>query len=322
MSEKQKFSMKFVAQQTGLTTHIIRAWEKRYAAIVPERSPSNRRLFSTEDLRRLEQLAKATQAGHSIGQVAKLSNKELENLCAGAQSPSETTEPTSQKNEGVVPRGATQFADTESCIRSCIGAINRMDARNLSDTIDDAENSLGLRELLVSVVDPLVTRMSANSNREKASIARKSFSSSLLRSILSRKSLKRNQGQNGPLLLITTPAGQWQEVGAILVDLCGRSLGWRSLYLGPDLPAEEIVLAAAQNKPSAISVIIAEHPADNSVAEELIKIKNGVKHIPLLVGGHSSIGYAKLIRDIGGRHFSDLSHLADELLLIGKKKSS
>ena len=320
MNNQQKFSMKFVAQQTGLTTHAIRVWEKRYSAIVPERSPSNRRLFSTEDLKRLEKLAKATQAGHSIGQIAKLTDIELENLCNQGPSPSEATKPT-EKIEGVVPQATADLSDTESCIRSCVDAINRMDARNLSNTIDNAENLLGLRELLVSVVDPLVTRLSANSHRDGASIARNSFSSSVLRSLLSQKFIKRNQGHDKPLLLITTPAGQWEEVGAILADLYSQSLGWRSLYLGPDLPAEEIVLAAAQNTPSAISVVIAEHNTDYAVAEELIKIKNGVKHTPLLVGGHSSGGYAKLIRDVGGRHFFDLSHLGDELRLLHKLES-
>ena len=319
MDGNQKFSMKFVAQRTGLTTHVIRVWEKRYAAVVPARSQSNRRLYSARDLRRLEKLAEVTRAGHTIGQVAQLTDQELDNLSTVALSSS--GRPDVAKNDGEsIPRATGYFAESESCIRSCVDAINRMDAQNLSDIIDDAENSLGLRESLIAVVDPLITRLSAAKARDGASIARNSFSGSVLRSILNRKFTKRNQGKGGPLLLITTPTGQWEEVGAILADLCGQSLGWRSLYLGPDLPAEEIIAAAAQHTPSAISIVIAEHSTNNAMAEELIRIRDGVKQIPLLIGGHSSSGYAKLIRDIGGRYFSDLGNFADELLLVSQEK--
>tara|TARA_B100001250_G_scaffold412612_1_gene444326 strand:- start:618 stop:1583 length:966 start_codon:yes stop_codon:yes gene_type:complete len=320
MDDNQKFTMKFVAQQTGLTTHAIRVWEKRYATVVPTRTASNRRLYSIGDLRRLKKLAKITKAGHNIGQVAKLSDIELEKLCKHVSSSSEPNRKPKKIADTNIYR-TEQFAESESCIRSCVEAINRMNARKLSDLLQDAENSLGLTELLVSVVDPLITRLSTTKERDGASIARNSFASSILRSLLSRKFTKKNPGQSGPLLLTTTPTGQWEEVGAVLVDLLGRSLGWRSLYLGPDLPADDLILAAAQNTPSAISVIIAEHRADNTVAEELIKIRDGVKNIPLLVGGHASSGYAKLIRDIGGRHFFDLSHLGEELLLLNSRES-
>ena len=320
MDDNQKFSMKFVAQQTGLTTHAIRVWEKRYAAVVPTRSPSNRRLYSVGDLRRLKKLAKITQAGHSIGQVAKLSDLELEELCKHVSLSSEPKR-RPKKIADTNPYITEHFSGSESCIRSCVDAINQMNARKLSDLLQDAENSLGLTELLVSVLDPLITRLSATKDRDSALTACNSFANSILRSLLSRKSTEKNPGQSGQLLLITTPTGQWEEVGAILTDLFGRSLGWRSLYLGPDLPADEIILAAAQNIPSAISIVIAEHRADNTVAEELIKIRDGVKNIPLLVGGHASSGYAKLIRDIGGRHFFDLSHLGEELLLLNSRES-
>ena len=65
-------SIKIVARRTGLTAHVIRIWEKRYGAVEPERTDTNRRLYSEEQIERLGLLRDLTQAGHSISHVAKL----------------------------------------------------------------------------------------------------------------------------------------------------------------------------------------------------------------------------------------------------------
>ena len=46
MAKKNFYTIRYVSQRTGLTPHVIRAWEKRYAAVVPNRSAKNRRLYS------------------------------------------------------------------------------------------------------------------------------------------------------------------------------------------------------------------------------------------------------------------------------------
>src|SRR5210317_251269 len=74
------YTIRYVSQRTGLTSHVMRVWEKRYEAVVPHRSPKNRRLYSEEDVQRLQLLKSATDAGHSISQVAQLDSKELLDL--------------------------------------------------------------------------------------------------------------------------------------------------------------------------------------------------------------------------------------------------
>ena len=59
---------------------MIRAWERRYKAIVPQRTGTNRRLCSDEEIHRLQLLRRATAAGHGIGQIAGLSDKDLEKI--------------------------------------------------------------------------------------------------------------------------------------------------------------------------------------------------------------------------------------------------
>ena len=77
MHNNNLYAIRYVVRRTGLTPHVIRAWEKRYGAVVPKRSPKNRRLYCEDDVRRLQLLKKITDAGHTISQVAPLDTSEL-----------------------------------------------------------------------------------------------------------------------------------------------------------------------------------------------------------------------------------------------------
>jgi len=77
---EQALGIGSVVRQTGIPAQNIRMWEKRYSAVVPERTPSNRRLYSPDDLKRLGSMKKLTESGHAISQIANLTNSQLHEL--------------------------------------------------------------------------------------------------------------------------------------------------------------------------------------------------------------------------------------------------
>src|SRR5205814_6101 len=75
-------SIQSVARRTGLSAHVIRVWEKRYGAVKPSRTGTNRRLYSDEEIERLQLLRLATEAGHSIGNIAALDLEKLKQIAS------------------------------------------------------------------------------------------------------------------------------------------------------------------------------------------------------------------------------------------------
>ena len=73
-----------VVRETGLSAHVLRVWEKRYGAVVPQRTATHRRVYSDADIHRLKLLRQATLLGHPIGSVASLSDQSLETLIKAA----------------------------------------------------------------------------------------------------------------------------------------------------------------------------------------------------------------------------------------------
>ena len=79
------YSLGAVARLTGLSPHVLRAWERRYEAVTPLRTPGGTRRYRESDVARLRLLAAATGAGHPIGDIAKLSEAELRRRTVGPE---------------------------------------------------------------------------------------------------------------------------------------------------------------------------------------------------------------------------------------------
>jgi DNA-binding transcriptional MerR regulator len=69
-----------VARYVGVSTHALRAWERRYGTVEPNRTPGGSRLYDAAQIDRLKTLKELTDYGHSIGEVARLSLEELKRL--------------------------------------------------------------------------------------------------------------------------------------------------------------------------------------------------------------------------------------------------
>ncbi len=76
--ETEQYQISSVARLTGLSVHNIRAWEKRYGVVEPERTDSKRRLYTRQDIQKLSLLKALTDAGDSISVIASLNIEQLE----------------------------------------------------------------------------------------------------------------------------------------------------------------------------------------------------------------------------------------------------
>lgn len=68
----QGYGIGAVARLTGLSTHVLRIWERRYGAVVAERAPNGRRIYQPEDVEKLQLLKALTDRGTSISTIANL----------------------------------------------------------------------------------------------------------------------------------------------------------------------------------------------------------------------------------------------------------
>lgn len=89
-SHSRSYRIGDVARYVGVSTHALRAWERRYGTVEPQRTPGGSRLYDAAQIDRLKTLKDLTDFGHSIGEVARLSLAELKRLLAATLELSES----------------------------------------------------------------------------------------------------------------------------------------------------------------------------------------------------------------------------------------
>jgi hypothetical protein len=110
ISRDAELEIEAVARRSGLSQHLIRIWERRYAVVRPVRTESNRRLYSEADVVSPALLNRAVRAGHRISDIATLPTSKLEQL-VGKDFPNAAV--SRSKGKGVSP-----IMSSSPCMRS------------------------------------------------------------------------------------------------------------------------------------------------------------------------------------------------------------
>ncbi len=302
--------MKAVAQRTGLTSHVIRVWEKRYGAVKPTRTGTNRRLYSDEELERLTLLRDVTRGGHSISAVARLPVEKLRQLVA----------PSKNGTDGLFGADAAS-----QVLAECITAIKRLDSHALENTFKRGAAEFGAQGLLRRVIAPLAQTIGELWRDGAITAAHEHFASAVIRVFLGHTVHAFAGTDDAPVLVVGTPSGQLHELGALLVGAAAANMGWCVIYIGASLPAAEIAGAVRQNRARAVALSLVYPEDDPRLEGELERLRELLgPEIPLLVGGRAMLAYGGALEKLNAIQIRDLAHLCatlDELRKPAKKSN-
>lgn len=295
-----------VARRTGLKPDLIRAWERRYGAVAPGRTDTRRRFYSDEDIERLLLLRRVVSTGRGISQVAGLSNGELQALIEAEPAPPPAQRP---------PAPAGDLDElTEGYLARCLAAAQRLDVRDLEIQLDRASVALSRTSLIERLLVPLMQRIGDLWHQGTFRPIHEHMASSVVRSFLGGMHGTYSAEAAAPHVVVTTPARQHHELGALLAAATAAGEGWQVTYLGPELPPEEIAAAALQKDARAVALSITYPPDDPLLVDELRRLRRLLdSRTALIVGGRSSQAYAQVLQEIGAHHIGDLADFRREL---------
>ncbi len=298
MKDTSNYPIRAVSQRTGLSAHVIRAWEKRYGFPEPARSETNRRFYSQTDIETLLLLKQLIDKGYAIGQIARLQPDELRQLLATVSG--------SKANRAEAGTEAGSVAE-ESLVR-CLDAVNALSAETLLAVLRQATLTLSKPHLLEKLISPLMEEIGNRWERGELRVANEHMASAVVRTFLVNLLDAATPDAEAPAIVVTTPRGQTHEIGALMVAVRAASLGWRVTYLGADLPSDEIGAAALTLKATAIALSLV-HPAGRiEVVHEIHALHDALPAVPIIVGGRSIESYRLLLE---ARGIDCLASLAD-----------
>jgi MerR family transcriptional regulator, light-induced transcriptional regulator len=300
------YPIQVVVRETGLSAHVLRVWEKRYGAVVPQRTATQRRVYSDADVHRLRLLRQATLLGHPIGSIATQPNEALDKLVKAAADRTPVSAKPSMDNGAPMP--------DLPVIRDCIEAVKAFDANGLNTLLERATVESGHTALLRQVIAPLTEQLGDLWSKGLLRMSHEHFATALIRSFLLNPARQYAGGNATATLVAATPQGQLHELGAVMATALAMEQGWRAVYLGPSLPAAEIAGIASQNQARAVALSIVYPDDDPNIERELLELRRFLpKNVTVLVGGRAAGHYRAAIDAIGAVLIEDLAQLQVEL---------
>jgi len=290
--------VRVVAQRTGLSPDVLRAWEKRYSVVRPHRSAGGQRLYSDADLERLALLARAIAGGRNIGQISELSLRELEDLITA----DETDRASSSRTAEGRQLKAGYFLGLG------LKAVAELDMFELEEVLRRATMHLSTVVAIDQVIVPLLHEVGERWQRGEITPAHEHLGSVAVRRVLAWMSSSAVVPANAPVAVIGTPADQRHELGAKFVATTTSYESWKVIYIGSDLPAESIAMAARQAGAKLIALSLI-YPVDcPHMLGQLQAIRGMIAPDVLIVtGGKGAEAHKQAIANYGIRVIKDLS---------------
>ena len=306
-----KYPIKVVSQMTGVSVFVIRAWEKRYNAVTPSRTETNRRLYTEDDIEKLKLLNEAVRSGHNIGGIANLSIDDLRSVLIKNNVSSTFTD-----------ESLTEvLANTNSIIIKCIEAIRTYDGKALETLLLKASAKMSQPHLIEELIIPLVYKVGDLWHDGDIRVANEHLASAVIRSFMTNLLEQHMPSENAPIIISATPRGQDHELGALIVGVIAAAAGWKVIYLGPNLPVEEIAAVTDSLNANLVALSIVFPGDDLQLKKELRHLRQMLPtNVKLIIGGRAADGYLDVLEEIGASVIKDTKKLRNELEALRENK--
>lgn len=213
-----------VAARTGVPPATLRAWERRYGALCPERTVGGQRVYGPDDVARVRALTALIDSGVRVSDAARAL------LSIRTESPRE-------------------LADL--LVRHVWAAVDSFDSPTATASIHEATDLLGIPDAIDYVFVPVLRRLGDEWRASPRNIAREHLASGLLRTHLV-ELLPRSSGPDSCIAFC--PDGERHDLGLIMGALVLADHGWHVVVLGADTPLASINLLTDELRPAVLLI--------------------------------------------------------------------
>ena len=255
------------ARLTGLSTHVIRAWERRFQLVQPTRGPNRYRLYTDEDVALFRYLKEETEKGSAIGELAELGREELLRRCK--LEAKETREPPINR-----------------LIDELILTLMDHDRTGFERRLNGAVAVIPFEEGLHRILLPLQIRVGELWHDGKLSVALEHYVTRQVQQKLFAAMNQLRTMDHGPQVVVACPPKEFHEVGAQTVAYFCAVRGCRVSYLGADVPVPALIDFSKKVRPHLVLMSFTVPWGKENGVEVLTELKNGLEKIcPVIVGG-------------------------------------
>lgn len=267
----EKYQINDLERLTGIKAHTIRIWEKRYNLIEPHRTATNIRYYDDSQLKKILNVSTLLENGYKISKVAVLSDDEV-----------------NKKIQEIQVQSPSNLANS-AYVSDLIISMLSYDEAGFEKIFSAVVLRYGLYDAMLNVIYPFLEKTGILWVSDKAIPSQEHFASSLIR----RKLQAAIDGLAAPSkeeksFLLYLPDDEWHELSLVFSDYLIRKSGYKTIYLGQNVPAKNLDELVLKIKPSHALTFNISRKKPTDIQNHVTAIKKHSKQVSFLVGGNLS----------------------------------
>jgi MerR family transcriptional regulator, light-induced transcriptional regulator len=269
------FTIKDLENLTGVKAHTIRIWEQRYGFLKPQRTDTNIRFYNNHELKTILNIALLNKYGYKISHIDKMSEIEV--------------------REKILTLGNAQ-AHQERIINELIQDMIDMNLDCFEDTLDNYIGSRGIEKAINQIIFPFLERIGVLWLTDHINPAQEHLVSNIIRQklIVGTENINTHLHINKCVLLFL-PEGEYHELGLLYIQYLLKSRGISTLYLGANLPLEDVEYVVQLKKPDYLYTHLTSVSSGFSFDRFLTSLTKKFENTPVIISGRLALAYEKKI---------------------------
>lgn len=269
------FTIKDLSNLSGIKAHTLRIWEQRYNFLKPERSFTNIRYYSNEELKTILNIALLNKYGFKISHINKMTEQEIK--------------------EKIFSLNQLQ-AQQERIVNELIQKMIDLDVESFEETLNHYITSKGIERTITQIIFPYLEKIGILWLTNHINPAQEHLVSNIIRQKLicgieaAQTPLKSNKK-----MLLFLPEGEYHELGLLFMYFLLKSRGINVIYLGANVPIKDVEYVVNYKKPDYLYSHLTTVGQSFNFEKFLNTITLNFKGTPIVISGMLTNTYEKKI---------------------------
>jgi len=265
------FTIKDLENLSGIKAHTIRIWEQRYAFIKPQRTQTNIRYYTNEELKKILNISLLNKYGYKISHINKMSATEIQ--------------------EKIISLSNLQ-AQQERIVNDMIQFMVDMNIDAFEEVLDNYITARGFDKAITQIIFPFLERIGILWVTDHINPAQEHLVTNIIRQkLIAGIETVFTHISTNKLVLLFLPEGEHHELGLLYTCYLLKSRGIKTLYLGADVPIADLEFVTKFKKPDYLYTHLT---AGNFNFEKfLTQAQARLVNFPLIISGQLTASYKK-----------------------------
>ncbi len=267
------FTIKDIENLTGIKAHTIRIWEQRYSFLNPNRTGTNIRVYSNEELKTVLNIALLNKYGFKISHIAQMNEKELKNKILSL---------------------TNSQAQQERIVNEMLNCMIDIDFEQFESILDQHISRLGIEKSITQIIFPFLERvgilwLTSNINPAQEHLITNIIRQKIILGIETVTSIF----NSSKLCIVFLPEGEHHELGILFIHYLLKSKGIKVIYLGANVPIADIEYLCKIKSPDFIYSHLTSLAHNFNFEKFLNFIGQKIPNQPAIISGYVTASYKK-----------------------------